>query len=590
MQKRYLSNRLLPALVAALLISCGNSPRRFANAPPLWTDQDRNHLVEKPSEYYSGIRADGADKLFLRPLAQAFAVPTPGEAVNVNSIDEVPNSSWFRNRIGWFDYSPERVAQAECGDAPPLSEEDGTFKVVGAKPDGANPGFFIEGPDDHRYLLKFDGHSQPLRASTADVVGSKIYWALGYHSVCNEIVYFDPKNLKMDPEATTETLIGDERPMTEADVKKVLSKAFRLKDGRVRALASRFVPGEPLGPFKYQGTRGDDPNDIVPHENRRELRAAQLPAAWLNHIDAREQNTFNVLIEQDGRRFIRHYKIDWGDALGIGWNPDRLARRFGYSYTLDFEHMGVDLATLGLLDRPWERVSRTKVHIFGYYDVDTFVPSEWRGVYPIPAFERRTPRDILWMVRIMSRLTDEHLRAIVDRAKLPDPRQSEYLAKTLIGRRDKFFQEYLKKYVPLGYFHLVRRTPGEHAQSICFEDLAIKHGVSDSASTYYQMRFYGGRRLDNELGWVQFTPDPNHSSWSCVQLPVGGTRPAELAPPGASDDHPLRYGAMDIWVHQEATVLPMGRVRLHFYDLGPEKGFRLVGIERPEELDLPANY
>ena len=571
-------------------LACSREVRRFPLAPPLWSDADERPFAEQPGDYYSGIRADAVDKFLLYPLSNIARIPRDGEALNVNALDEVPNSSWFQNRVGVFDYTPAQIARAECGDTPELDPANGKWLVVNAKPDGANPGFFIEAPDGHRYLLKFDGKSQPLRASTADVVGSKLYWALGYHSVCNEVVYFQPDNLVMEKGAITKTALGEKRPMTQDDIATVLAQGFRLKDGRVRASASRFVPGKPLGPFKYEDTRADDPNDVVPHEDRRELRAAHLPAAWINHIDAREQNTFDVVIEEEKRKFIRHYKIDWGDSLGIGFNPDRLARRFGYSYAIDFEQMGQDLVSFGLLKRPWHDPHRSKVKIFGYYGVDGFVPSEWRGVYSIPAFSRRTPNDVSWMTRIMSRITDEHIRAIVARAKLPDERQSLYLERVLIGRRDKFFEEYFSKYVPLSGFRMARRTPGETKQSLCFEDLGIQHGVSKAFETYYQLRFRGGLELERELGWVQFMPDAKHPAWACVVLPLGDVRPAQLAGDGAYDDDPLRYGVMDLWVHQKPTVLPMGQVRLHFYDLGESRGYRLVGIERPREIRVPMDY
>ena len=197
-----------------------------------------------------------------------------------------------------------------CNGVEPLDPNE-TWTIVEAKPNGANPGFFIEAPSG-RYLLKFDGQVQPQRATSADIIGSRFYWNAGYHAPCNQIVYFDPSILRIGEGATTEDVYGNDVPINAADIARVLDAGFRLRNGLVRVSASAFLPGRPIGPFEYEGTRGDDPNDRVPHEHRRELRGNKILAAWLNHHDAREQNSLDVWIEADENRgYLRHYMIDF---------------------------------------------------------------------------------------------------------------------------------------------------------------------------------------------------------------------------------------------------------------------------------------
>ncbi len=79
----------------------------------------------------------------------------------------------------------------------------------------------------------------------------------------------------------------------------MLAKAPRTAGGQYRALASLLISGKPVGPFKYDGTRGDDPNDLVPHEHRRDLRGLRTLCAWLGHDDSKALNTLDVLVQED---------------------------------------------------------------------------------------------------------------------------------------------------------------------------------------------------------------------------------------------------------------------------------------------------
>lgn len=583
--------RAIALLLISTTLACGSSVRRFRLQDPVWEDPDRNDVPGgPPASYYSGLMADGADQMFFRPLAKLPTLRLPTEAMNVNALDEVPNSAWFQNRIGFYDIPIERFVKGPCDDVPDLDPKNGRWTVVAAKPNGANPGFFIKAPDGYRYLIKFDGTQQPGRPTASDVIGCRLYWAVGYHTTCNGIVYFPEDHLDIDPKAEAEDAYGEDQPITQADIDKVLSKAYRTKDGLLRASFSRFVPGKPIGPFIYEGTRSDDPNDVVPHDERRELRAIQVLAGWLGHFDSREQNTFNVWVKDGDRQYLRHFMIDFGSAFGSRWPRDQISRRLGRSYYFDTEHVLVDLLSLGLWPREWEQLEVNDQEIFGYYDGDTFTSSKWRAGYPNPAFDRLTPRDALWMVRILSRITPAHLRAAIELGRFHDPRETEALFGLMLKRRQRIFEEYLTQYPPLATFRLARRTPDSLTQSLCFEDLALYHQVADPAVTYYKMRFRGGEDLDQELGWTQFTPDPDHPHRSCVVLPIGHKRPAQLAPPDAPDDDPLRYGVLDIFVHQTKSVRPTSAVRLHFYDLGAARGYRLVGVERLMDPVMPTGY
>src|SRR5262249_44026482 len=131
----------------------------------------------------------------------------------------------------------------------------------------------------------------------------------------NDIVDLKTSDLRLSPGATVNLPNGQKRTMTWKDLERTVAQ-FPHRDGSFRIIASLRIEGENIGPFLYEGTRGDDPNDIVPHEDRRDLRGLYVFSAWLNNTDVKSGNTLDVVVKENGIPFIRHYLIDFGSALG----------------------------------------------------------------------------------------------------------------------------------------------------------------------------------------------------------------------------------------------------------------------------------
>jgi hypothetical protein len=89
----------------------------------------------------------------------------------------------------------------------------------------------------------------------------------------------------------------------------------------------------------------------------------------------------------------------------------------------------------------------------------------------------------------------------------------------------------------------------------------------------YEAHVYGGDAL-GDLGSAKVSARPDGEV--CVELTHLGVAPH------VKDDSPSRYVVVDVDNGQSKYPL-----RVHLYDLGPEKGFALVGAERPESKRPP---
>jgi hypothetical protein len=410
---------------------------RFYPDDPLWTDDDMAFDASKALEQEDSNAYDFVVNTF----------PQPGErrdvrAMNVNTLDEVPDSSWFVNRIGRRELSNEELVRGPDRDKGPLSLQG--WVVSGGKGSGVQPGFRMSDPSGQLYQIEVDPPSNPELATGAETIGTAFYHALGYHTVEVYLADIDASSLTIGERAMIrDPLNGRQRRLEQRDLDDVFRRAARRPDGRYRVLISRFAPGKPLGNFRYYGTRSDDPNDIVPHEHRRELRGARVFGAWLNHDDSRGVNSLDMLESRDGRSYIKHYMFDFGSILGSG-TIFAQRHRAGNEYIFEQQPGWLTLATLGLYVRPWMLIDYPNVpKSIGRFEGDAFDPEAWKPEYPNPAFDNMRPDDAFWAARIVSRFSDSAIRAVVEKAQYSDPAATDYMTQTLIKRRDKVLQTWL---------------------------------------------------------------------------------------------------------------------------------------------------
>jgi hypothetical protein len=118
------------------------------------------------------------------------------------------------------------------------------------------------------WASRVDDHDLAL-ISIADLIGTRVHHAAGFNTACTRIIYVDPSTFVISPKAKAEDFVGDKVPFTPEMLTKALETGRRNEKGEIRAGLSEFLPGKPLGPWRDFGVRPDDPNDVIPHEDRR---------------------------------------------------------------------------------------------------------------------------------------------------------------------------------------------------------------------------------------------------------------------------------------------------------------------------------
>ncbi len=542
----------LATLVARVQQAAGP---RFYPDDPVWVDDDRAFDASGALATATGDIYDFVEHTFLPPVER---VDRP--ALNVNTLDEVPDSSWFTNRIGRGRLAREALVRGPDRLTRPDIQ---SWPIVAGKAEGKQPGYRVQSPDKHLWQIEFDPPAHPEMASAAEVIGTAFYHALGYHVVEVYVADIDPAKIQIGPNARMRAaaLPTGVRPFVRADLDAVLARAARRPDGRVRVLASRFAEGSPLGSFRYDGQRPDDPNDVFPHEHRRELRANRVFAAWLNHDDSRGLNSLDMLERAGGKAWVKHYMFDFGSIMGSGTVTAQRPRA-GNEYIFEGKPGLLTALTLGLYFKPWITFRYPEVPAsVGRFEGTRFSPVAWKPEYPNPAFQNMRPEDAFWGARLVSRFTADDIAAIVAKGEYSDPAATAYVTKVLIERHRKILATWLNVVTPLV-------DPEISSDGVLHAtNAAVAAGVAEAPKRYTAQWFAlnNASATTQPVGSVVELAGPADLT---LPLPVGlASRPAgEYIGVTVTGDHPAHPG----WAKHAVT----------FSFRRTPGGWETVGIER----------
>jgi hypothetical protein len=403
--------------------------------------------------------------------------------------------------------------------------------------------------------VAFDYDDYEIAATAVIQVATRLFWALGYNQVESYLTTIRPENVIISEDATMRAH-GKRRRFTQGDLNDVFRRAEKSDDGSYRVAVGRLLPGRAIGGFRYYGTRPDDPNDIVPHEHRRELRALQVFGAWTNLVDMKAGNTLDMVQTEGNRSIVRHYLQDVGSTFGTGALAPRDGDE-GYEYIYEGGPTAKRLFTLGLAISPWQTVDFEEHPEIGRFEGDQFEPEKWKPRVPVAALRHARADDTLWAALRVMAFTDEQIRAAVKTGGYTDPAAEELLTSVLIKRRDKIGRAYFTNISPLTRFAL------DEAGVLTFENPAVKAKLAEPPKKGYQTVW---NRFDNAARTAQ---------------PIGSATPSQSERVQGPSDLPKTDGSfVKVSISALEPAHPAWAKPVDVYFKRAGGAWRLVGVER----------
>ena len=462
----------------------------------------------------------------------------------INTLGEVMDGDWYVNRHATRRMTIEELKRGAGSANPPATTTP--WQVLVVKTFGVNPGLLVADSKAQLYLLRFDPLGYRGLATGAEMVTSRLFYALGYHVPENYIVTFQRSQLMAFAEGQAVSSSGKPRPLVATDIDLFLRSVPLESEQTYRAVATRLPEGRGslLGPFQVWGTRRDDPNDTVPHEHRRDLRGLSVFEAWVNNANARAVGTQDVLTTANGVTSIRHYLIDFTRSLGSGvLGGAKLAWEGNERSLPALGDIGRNIAGMGVATPAWMKAKYPKLPEVGSFESSTFDPSEWTTNQGIAPFANRLPDDAFWAARQVMAFTDEEIGAIVQTGQYSKEAE-DWITGALIERRNRIGRTFFAQVLPLDRFRVT-------ANALEFDDLGTTYGFT--AARTYTVDWFG---FDNAKNVV------------LDRLGTGATMPAAVQSIAAGSYASARISAGDAAMYVDVFL----RRRAG--------GFDVVGVDR----------
>ncbi len=469
-------------LFVALLTGCrAYQPPRFTDARPVTHVAD-DAPIDIPSENKIIEAVYLSDIYLRRPLVDALETTRLPRARDVNSVDEVPRSSWF-----WplAESQEEFIQQYELGEAPepPLTPVRGLSAT-------RSRGMVVMDARGKLYELHRDPISLPETTTAAAAISSRLLRRIGYRT----------------PEVwvtsvTRQQLAGCAAMPVAVDVKKKKRKLsleerweqFLLsgplpEEDRYRVVATRWPVGTDIGITGPTRARRDDPNDEISHRDRRTLRALLVMASWLDDRTIGPRNTRDAYIGPARRGHVQHFLVGFEESLGV----HRLDKQRQKKKLAVGEVKGSFFENLATFGFRRER-ARNLHQSLASFDVE-IEPENFRLELPYEPATRLRRDDGYWAAKQIARIPDGAFGWAVASAKLSDATTQLSVTLTLLERRRRVAEYWYTQATPLE----VEKTT---ARGIRLRDEAVSFRLFSAEQTVYRVEFLDdtGRSIGKKM-------------------------------------------------------------------------------------------